>query len=417
MEDKPASHIPFATEKTSRTRAGGLAAARDAMLLRAGQSALKSVSGASLRVTGPTGQSALLGRGPEAADMTLKSLRPLWQAARRGGIGFAESYIDGDIETGDLGRMMRFFADNYDHLTASGRGVFQVRSADKSWHRKRANTREGSKANISAHYDLGNAFYKQWLDPGMTYSSALYTRDASTLDEAQDAKYARIIEALQLGAGTSLLEIGCGWGGMAERGARAGADVSAVTVSSEQLAYARDRIGKAGLASRAELSFTDYRDVTGQYDRIVSIEMIEAVGEEHWPGYFATLNQRLKPGGCAVVQAITIREEDFPLYRARPDFIQRYIFPGGMLPTVSIMKEMSEKAGLSFEIIERFGPSYAQTLRDWRDRFHRAWPEISALGFDARFRRMWDYYLTYCEVGFERGYTDVGIYRMSKAPG
>jgi len=190
--------------------------------------------------------------------------------------------------------------------------------------------------------------------------------------------------------------------------------VSAVTVSAEQLNYAKQRIETSGLHSKAEISFTDYRDVTGQYDRIVSIEMIEAVGEEHWPGYFATLANRLKPGGAAVLQAITIREEDFEGYRATPDFIQRYIFPGGMLPTVSIMQQMSQQAGLTFETVERFGASYAQTLRDWRDRFHAAWPEIAALGFDDRFRRMWDYYLTYCEVGFERGFTDVGIYRLVK---
>lgn len=414
MQDKSSSQSSIATIKTPRKSVRSFAAARDALLLRASQAGLSRVAGASMRVTGPSGQSALLGHGPEAADMKLKSLRPLWHAAARGGIGFAESYMDGDVETGDLGRMMRFFADHYDQIAASGRGLFQVRGADKSWHRKRSNTREGSKANIHAHYDLGNEFYKLWLDPGMTYSSALYGRSGGSLEHAQDAKYARIIEALQIGPGTSLLEIGCGWGGMAERGAQAGAHVSAVTVSSEQLGYARNRIDKAGLSSRAEISFTDYRDVSGQYDRIVSIEMIEAVGEEHWPGYFATLANRLKPGGSAVVQAITIREEDFPLYRSRPDFIQRYIFPGGMLPTVSIMQQLSANAGLTFETIERFGPSYAQTLRDWRVRFHHAWPDISALGFDARFRRMWDYYLTYCEVGFERGYTDVGIYRMTK---
>jgi cyclopropane-fatty-acyl-phospholipid synthase len=391
-----------------------LARARDAVLLRAAQRVLKGLDGSSVKVTGPSGRSAIIGRGPQTASLELKSLRPLWQAATRGGLGFAESYMDGDVKVDDLGRVMRVFCDNYEQIAASGRGLFKVRGADKVWHRARSNTREGSKANIHAHYDLGNEFYKLWLDPGMTYSSALYPSEGASLDTAQDAKYARILEALQLGPGTSLLEIGCGWGGMAERGAIAGADVSAVTVSAEQLAYAQDRIEKSGLRTKAEVSFTDYRDVTGQYDRIVSIEMIEAVGEEHWLGYFATLANRLKPGGSAVVQAITIREEDFPLYRSRPDFIQRYIFPGGMLPTVSVMQQMAGQVGLSFETIERFGPSYAQTLRDWRAQFQTAWPKISALGFDERFRRMWDYYLTYCEVGFERGYTDVGIYRMTK---
>ena len=397
-----------------RAKPRNLASARDAVMLGAAKTALKKLNSASVRVTAPSGRSALLGRGPQTAHVQLKSLRPLWQAASRGGIGFAESYMDGDVAVDDLGHMMRFFADNYDQIAASGRGLFQVRGADKGWHRARSNTREGSKANISAHYDLGNAFYELWLDPGMTYSSALYPANGASLDTAQDAKYARVIEALRLGPEASLLEIGCGWGGMAEQAARSGAEVSAITVSAEQLAYARNRIDKAGLSGRAEISFTDYRDVKGQYDRIVSIEMIEAVGEEHWPGYFATLARRLKPGGSAVVQAITIREQDFGLYRSRPDFIQRYIFPGGMLPTAGIMQQMSEQAGLTFETIERFGASYALTLRDWRARFQAAWPQISALGFDERFRRMWEYYLTYCEVGFERGFTDVGLYRMVK---
>ena len=414
MEDRRMPQHLSAPGKASRTNTRGVAAARDAVLLRAARQVLHSLDRAAVRVTGPSGRSAVLGNGQEAAHLQLKSLRPLWQAATRGGLGFAESYIDGEIETDDLAGTMRFFAQNYDQIAASGRGLFQVRRADKSWHRARANTREGSKANIHAHYDLGNAFYKLWLDASMTYSSALYESADQPLEAAQDAKYARVLDALQLGLGTSLLEIGCGWGGMTERGARAGAQVSAVTVSAEQLAYARDGIEKAGLTARAGISFTDYRDVKGEYDRIVSIEMIEAVGEEHWPAYFATLNARLKPGGCAVVQAITIREQDFAVYRSRPDFIQRYIFPGGMLPTVSIMQQMSARVGLTFETIERFGPSYALTLRDWRARFNAAWPQIAELGFDERFRRMWDYYLTYCEVGFEQGFTDVGIYKMTK---
>lgn len=395
-------------------KAGAVASARDALLLRAAQRALKGLEGAAVRVSGPSGCSAVLGRGPEVANIRLHSLRPLWRAARKGGIGFAESYIDGDVETADLAGLMRFFAENFDQIADAGRGLFQVRSADKGWHRARANTRAGSKANIRAHYDLGNAFYKLWLDPGMTYSSGLYACAGQHLEAAQDAKYARVLEALQLGPGTSLLEIGCGWGGMAERVARAGAHVTAVTVSAEQLAYARERMEQHKLQTRAEIAFTDYRDVTGQYDRVVSIEMIEAVGEENWPCYFDALYSRLKLGGCAVVQAITIREQDFALYRSRPDFIQRHIFPGGMLPTVSILQKMSERAGLQFETVERFGPSYALTLRDWRSRFQAAWPSIAALGFDQSFKRKWEYYLTYCEVGFEQGFTDVGIYRMVK---
>jgi cyclopropane-fatty-acyl-phospholipid synthase len=391
-----------------------LSSLRDAALLAAGQRALKRLQGGAISVTGPSGRQAVMGQGDVQARIALKSLKPLWQSVSRGGLGFAESYLDGDVETEDLGGLMRFYAGQYDVLSASGRGVFEVRGADKAWHRGRSNTREGSRSNIHAHYDLGNSFYKLWLDPGMTYSSALYQSTSDDLSVAQDAKYNKILEALRLEPGDSLLEIGCGWGGMAERSALTGATVKGITISNEQLDYARRRLQSAGLSSQAEVAFTDYRDVTGRYDHIVSIEMIEAVGEEHWPSYFATLRERLQPGGAAVVQAITIREEDFSLYSKRPDFIQRYIFPGGMLPTPEILKHQADKAGLTFETVERFGQSYAQTLRVWRDRFFAAWPEISALGFDDRFQRMWDYYLTYCEVGFERGYTDVGIYRFRR---
>ncbi len=393
----------------------GAAKLRDGLLLAAARKALSHVQGSSLRVSGPSGRTAILGTGRESAHLKIKSLRALSGAARRAGLGFAESFISGEVDTDDLAGVMRFFAGNYDQIAGSGRGLFRVRGADKGWHRARSNTREGSRANIHAHYDLGNAFYRLWLDPSMTYSSALYRTATQSLADAQDAKYAAVLEALQVRTGNSLLEIGCGWGSMAERAAQAGASVSAITVSAKQLAYAQAHLAKAGLDTRAAVSFTDYRDVTGQYDRIVSLEMIEAVGEEHWPQFFSTLASRLNPGGHAVLQAITIREQDFALYRSRPDFIQRYIFPGGMLPTVEIIQQMSERSGLKFETIERFGPSYAQTLRDWRSRFQAAWPQIAALGFDERFRRMWTYYLTYCEVGFEHGFTDVGIYRLSKS--
>jgi cyclopropane-fatty-acyl-phospholipid synthase len=387
---------------------------RDGALLAAGQRVLQHLDSGAVEVTAPTGRREVLGRGAVQADMRLKSLSPLWQSATRGGIGFAESYMAGDVETDDLGRLMRFYANHYDTLADKGRGLFEVRGADKSWHRARSNTREGSRSNIHAHYDLGNAFYKLWLDPGMTYSSALYKKPTDDLGSAQDAKYNCILDALRLGPDNSLLEIGCGWGGMAERAAKTGASVHGITISKEQLAFAQQRLHANGLADKAEIAFTDYRDVQGSFDHIVSIEMIEAVGEDHWPTYFSTLRERLKPGGSAVIQAITIREQDFPLYSQRPDFIQRYIFPGGMLPTPTILQQQAARVGLSFETIERFGTSYAATLVRWREQFFAAWPHIEKLGFDLRFQRMWDYYLTYCEVAFEHGYTDVGIYRFRR---
>ncbi|MGQ0671726.1 MAG: class I SAM-dependent methyltransferase [Hyphomicrobium sp.] len=401
-------------------RAGGrLARLRDEALLSAACRTFERAGLSPIAVGLPSGThrtlgSTNIGSGAATAHLHLKSFWPLWRSVRRGGLGFAESFMRGEIETDDLGDLIRYFLDNYETLVSSGRGRFEVSGSDRSWHQERDNTREGSRRNIAAHYDLGNAFYERWLDPGMTYSSALRQQEGQTLESAQEAKYALTLDALELKPGQRLLEIGCGWGGMAERAARAGSDVTAITVSNEQLAYTSQRLSAAGLGDAAEVRFQDYRDLAGTFDRLVSIEMIEAVGEAHWPTYFATIAERLKRGGTAVLQAITIREEDFALYRSRPDFIQRYIFPGGMLPTVTLMRQHAERVGLEFETVQRFGASYAWTLAEWRRRFRAAWPAIADLGFDERFRRMWEYYLIYCEVGFERGVCDVGTYRLHK---
>jgi cyclopropane-fatty-acyl-phospholipid synthase len=396
--------------------AGGLAKTRDELLLNIAAGALRNVGAGRLCVTMPSGQVRTIGSGDTIhAAMTLRSLKPVWRSIRRGSLGFAESYIQGDAKTDDLGNLIRFFIDNYPALESAGGSLFKSRMFDKAAHKLRRNTRAGSRRNIAAHYDLGNAFYELWLDPGMTYSSALFRDGVTSLEAAQDAKYQRAWEALGAGAGSSVLEIGCGWGGMAEKAARAGANVTGVTVSREQFDWAKTRLADAGLGDRTDIVFQDYRDISGTFDGIVSIEMIEAVGEDHWPQYFNALARHLKPGAAAVLQAITIREQDFDLYRARPDFIQRYIFPGGMLPTPSLMREHAAAAGLTFEPVERFGLSYARTLAMWRDRFEAAWPKIAELGFDEQFRRMWNYYLTYCEVGFEKGVVDVGLYRFVKS--
>jgi cyclopropane-fatty-acyl-phospholipid synthase len=248
----------------------------------------------------------------------------------------------------------------------------------------------------------------------MTYSSAIYTAPNQTLEAAQANKLDRIIAALDLKPGMRVLEIGCGWGALAERIAHTGCHVTGITVSDEQFAYAKARMVASGVADRVDIQHRDYRDIAGRYDRIVSIEMIEAVGEAHWPSYFGTLAAHLEPGGHAVLQAITIEEASFEAYRAKADFIQRYIFPGGMLLTPTHMTAQSQAVGLSFATIETFGKSYAATLRAWRDRFDAAWPTLTQQGFDERFRRMWLYYLTYCEVGFDQGATDVGLYRIQK---
>ncbi len=322
----------------------------------------------------------------------------------------------GDINTPDLGDVFRFFLANKRDLNDAGRGHFKVRFGDKLWHKRRDNSRTGSRRNISAHYDLGNAFYAPWLDASMTYSSAIYAAPNETLEAAQARKLDAIVAALDLKPGMRVLEVGCGWGALAERIARAGAHVTAITVSAEQLAYAQARIADAGLCDRAHAMFCDYRDIQGSFDRIVSIEMVEAVGEAHWPAYFGMLRDRLKPGGHAVLQAITIHPDRFEAYRAKADFIQRYIFPGGMLPTPERLNIEASDAGLAFRPLQTFGQSYARTLAVWRERFEAAWPALTAFGFDERFRRMWLYYLIYCEIGFEQGATDVGLYRFERAP-
>lgn len=392
-----------------------LVSLRDRAILRTCGKVLSRVDRGRLKLTLPSGQSAAIGRGGVvAADLALANFAVFWKSLRRGSIGFADSYINGDVATADLGGVLRFYLDNKAQLTNSGRGLFQVRLPDRLFHRRRRNTPAGSRRNIAAHYDLGNAFYAAWLDPGMTYSSALFSTPGMSLAAAQGAKNDAIIAALDLKAGLSLLEIGCGWGGFAEAAARRGARVTGITVSNEQLRYGQQRIEAAGLGAQVNLRFEDYRATTGTFDRIASIEMIEAVGEEHWPAYFQTISDRLRPGGSAVLQAITIAPDLFERYRRKVDFIQRYVFPGGMLPTVAIMAAQSKAVGLQFETVAEFGQDYAQTLRLWRRAFFEQWPQIAGLGYDDRFRRMWDYYLTYCEVGFERGMTTVGHYRLRK---
>jgi cyclopropane-fatty-acyl-phospholipid synthase len=283
-------------------------------------------------------------------------------------------------------------------------------------HLARRNTRRGSRRNIAFHYDLGNDFYALWLDPGMTYSSAVFDAAGQSLQDAQDAKYRRLAESLDLKPGHHVLEIGCGWGGFAMTAARDyGCRVTAITLSGEQRRYAEERVRRAGLSDRIEVRLQDYRDVTGRFDRIASIEMFEAVGEERWPIFFNTVRERLKPGGVAGLQVITIEDGRYEAYQRSADFIQRYIFPGGMLPSPSALAAAIDRAGLTLNNVFAFGPSYAETLAAWQGRFQRAWPQIRQLGFDGRFKRLWEFYLAYCEAGFRAGAIDVAHYRIERA--
>ena len=347
--------------------------------------------------------------GPEAV---VRLTTPV--AARKllfgGAVGFAEAYVDGLWETPDLDAVLRLALANDDRISIARTGSVMARLKRARRHRRNANTKAGSRRNISYHYDLGNEFYGAWLDPSMTYSSALWEHPDQSLEQAQTAKYRRLCDSLALKPGDHVLEIGCGWGGFAEVAARDyGCRVTGITLSREQLAYARRRIQAAGLADRVEFRFQDYREATDQFDAIASIEMFEAVGEDHWPIFFETLKERLKPGGRAGLQVITIEAERFEDYRASADFIQTHVFPGGMLPTEAHLTDGFRRAGLSAQEPLSFGRDYARTLDLWRADFIAAWPTIVAAqpGFDARFRRLWLYYLAYCKVGFEHGSIDV----------
>ncbi len=337
-----------------------------------------------------------------------------WRAFRRmltrGDMGFAAGYIEGDWDTPDLAALLTALAANYDRFKQHARGIKLLGFAEAVGHALNRNTRSGAKRNIMSHYDLGNPFYEVWLDPSMTYSSALFATAGDALQEAQKQKYARLARICGVQPGSKVLEIGCGWGGFAEYAAgELGAEVTAITLSPAQKAYAEQRLFKAGLAEKVSVELIDYRDVTGQFDAIASIEMFEAVGEEYWPAYFSALERNLKPGGRAGLQVITIDESLFEDYRRKPDFIQVEIFPGGMLPTKTRLGVEAEAARLEVDADSwlGFGQDYARTLAAWRGRFDAALKEIAAQGFDERFQRLWRYYLAYCEAGFRTARTDV----------
>lgn len=382
---------------------------------------LRGVACGSLEVTLPDGR-RLTARGPSPgphATIVLARWRSLWRLALAGDIGLAESYRDGDWTTPDLTAVLQFGISNEASWGGTLDASWPARALFRALHVARPNTRRGSRQNIAFHYDLGNDFYAQWLDPALIYSSALYADAAQSLEAAQAAKFERVADLLRLDelpAGGEVLEIGCGWGALAlHLAARHPARITGITLSREQFAHAQARVEHEAAAGRIELRLQDYREVGGEFDRIVSIEMLEAVGERYWPTYFATLRERLRPGGIAVVQVITIADAHFDKYRLGADFIQRFIFPGGMLPSPGALAAHSARAGLQMTADERFAASYAATLREWRRRFMRAWPAIAALGFDDAFRRLWEYYLCYCEAGFVSGRVDVGLYSLRHA--
>ena len=358
----------------------------------------------------PSGRDLVIeGRVPGPnARLVIKDFRFVSRVLSSADIGFGEGYMAGEWDTPDLAALLEAFTANFDRLEKLVAGNPLMRVVNFLAHVFNHNSKAGSRRNIYAHYDLGNAFYERWLDSSMTYSSARYEAPGQPLVEAQRNKYLSLAKQIELQPGHHVLEIGCGWGGFAEFAAgEVGAKVTGVTISPSQFEFARKRLFNLGLAERADIQLIDYRDVEGRFDRVASIEMFEAVGEAYWPAYFDKVRDVLAPGGQAGLQIITIRDELFKVYRSRSDFMRKYIFPGGMLPSEARLREETARAGLEWGSIARFGQNYADTLSEWAGSFEAAWEDIRALGFDERFRRLWSFYLRYCEAAFRTERTNV----------
>jgi cyclopropane-fatty-acyl-phospholipid synthase len=411
-----------ATDSTPTTAALGLpagapAAARTVLQL------LTRLRHGCLSVRLPDGSMRRFGQGQTpTASLHLNDWQVCSAALKSGDIGFAEGYIDGHWSSPDLAALLRLFIANRREVEDVIYGTWLGRLFYRVRHLLNRNTRGNSQKNIHAHYDLGNAFYELWLDGTMNYSSALYETPQASMQQAQLAKVRRALRMVDVKPGERVLEIGCGWGALAEMATTEfGARLVGVTLSTEQLAWARARMSRCGVAERADLRLQDYRDIgrdglaDQSFDAICSIEMIEAVGREYWPTYFATVARLLKTGGRACIQSIVIDDEFFERYLQSTDFIQQYIFPGGCLPSPGAFRAQAEQAGL--KVIDEFcfGQDYARTLQEWRQAFMAREHEVLALGFDRRFMRIWEFYLAYCEAAFAERNTDVVQYTLLKA--
>ena len=378
---------------------------------------LRTVAAGSVEVSLPDGRVFRAdGRAPgPVVRIDVRNPAVFARVAREGELGFCEAYMDGWWDTPDLQALLDVLLANREWIDRAHPLAGAARGLQRFFHWLNANPRRRARRNIAHHYDLGNEFYRRWLDETMTYSSALFESEAEDLSAAQRRKYASVLDRIGAAPGAHLLEIGCGWGGFAEFAARErGARVTGLTISQAQHDFAKRRIFEAGLAERVEIVMRDYRDERGSYDGIASIEMFEAVGEKYWPAYFETVRGRLKPGAQATIQVITVPDALFPTYRKTVDFIQKYIFPGGMLPSPGALQAQIEKAGLGLVGSVEFGESYSETLRRWHRRFNARWDDIQPLGFDEHFRRMWNLYLTACAAAFRSGTTDVAQVTMRR---
>jgi len=346
--------------------------------------------------------------GPDA-DLSIVQKEGIKRMLRDGKMGFCEAYMDGLVTSSKLAELIELTVLHNDYVEQKMQMNIFGTIAQKLNHWRNANSKSGSARNIAYHYDLGNEFYESWLDKSMTYSSAIFEKPDETLETAQSRKYEYLCTLADIQPGDHVLEIGCGWGGFAEYATRhRGAKVTGITISKAQYDYAVNRLKKAGLTDKADIRLTDYRDVDGKFDKIISIEMFEAVGQQFWPTYFGKLAQSLKHGGIAALQLISIEHKSFSSYQSNPDFIQRYIFPGGMLPSFEALQAPIDGAGLTLSENNGYGQDYAHTLQRWRKRFLDAWGnELKYHAFDMRFKRMWELYLAYCEGGFTAGMIDV----------
>jgi len=381
------------------------------------QKFLSKIKYGELSVKFPSGSSQSF-RGINSAhkaDLIINNYKFIAKIFKKQSVGFAESYMDGDFSSSNLTNLLLLAFRNENHFLENLKSniVFNIYSKFK--HFLNENTKSQSKKNIEYHYDLGNNFYTKWLDRSMTYSSAYFEKENQNLFDAQLNKYHKIAESLNLNENSKVLEIGCGWGGFSSYAAKNfKSKIDAITISKAQYEYASNKIQKEGLGEKVSIKFKDYRDIDSQYSNIASIEMFEAVGKKYWEKYFDIVSNSLINSGKAALQIITIDEKRSLDYQNEPDFIQQYIFPGGMLPTKKELVEINNKVGLDFKEIKSFGLSYAKTLNLWNTQFQSSWNDLVKLGFNYRFKRMWEFYLAYCETGFISKSTDVSHFLIIK---
>lgn len=378
-------------------------------------SALKNAKYGTLQMSLPDGSSQSFGSGLPSISMSVKKWSALDLLMSKGDLGLAENIVNQDIEIKEIASFIQWACKNEDDLRSTFYGRRLSTLLSRATHFFRRNSRKGAKRNILAHYDIGNEFYRHWLDSTMTYSAGIFADKNTSLEAAQLAKYDRIIDRLGIKSTDHVLEIGCGWGGFFSRAIdRTGCKVTAVLNSDQQAEYCKSLAEKKGLQGKVQILNMDYRDIRGQFDKVVSIEMIEAVGEEFWPIYFSKVSECLVPNGKAMIQAITIREDLFEYYRRNTDFIQQYIFPGGMLLTNTAMNNGGKAADLHLQDVHEFGVDYADTLRYWQTAFIAHRDQIVKLNLDDKFIRIWDLYLGYCEGAFRAGRINVGQFLFQK---